>query len=72
MGGSDGAGDGWLRWGWVAQIWGWVAQIGGWVAQMRGMGLSDDGGWVAQMIERQTAVAEVPGSNPASPQVEVI
>ena len=37
---------------------------GGWVAQI--------GGWVAQMIERQTAVAEVPGSNPASPKVEVI
>ena len=27
----------------------------------------DNGGWVAQMIEHQTAVAEVPGSNPASP-----
>ena len=26
---------------------------------------------MAQMIERQTAVAEVPGSNPASPRVEV-
>ena len=36
-----------------------------------GMG-SSDGGWVAQMIERQTAVAEVLGSNPASPKVEVI
>ena len=43
---------------------------GGWVAH-RGMGGSV-GGWVAQMIERQTAVAEVPGSNPASPKVEVI
>ena len=37
-----------------------------------GMGGSDGGGWVAQMIERQTAVAEVLGSNPASPKVEVI
>ena len=55
-----------------------IFAMGGWVAQMGDgwLSLGDERSkwweWVAQMIEPQTAVAEVPGSNPASTQVEVI